>query len=71
MKENGEMITIMVQDCLAENFDHETHHMEKMQKEMAEMGEFLKKFRETQIESRNRGIDPSEPQIEGRVKKEY
>jgi hypothetical protein len=40
------MIAIMVQDCLAEDFDHATHHMDKLQKELAEMGQFLKKLEE-------------------------
>jgi hypothetical protein len=52
------MITRMVQDCLAEDFDHAVHHRYKLQKELADMGEFLKKFEEAQIASHNRGIDP-------------
>jgi hypothetical protein len=32
------MIAIMVQDFLAEDFDHATHHRDKLQKELAEMG---------------------------------
>jgi hypothetical protein len=44
MEDDGEMIAIMVHDCLAEDFDHATHHRDKLQKELAEMGEFLKKF---------------------------
>jgi hypothetical protein len=46
MEDNGEMIAIMVQDCLAKEFDHATHYMDKLQQELAEMGQFLKKFRE-------------------------
>jgi hypothetical protein len=70
IEDDGEMIARMVQDCLAEDFDHATHHRDKLQKELAEMGEFLKKFREAQIASHNRGIEPSTPQTEGRVQEE-
>jgi hypothetical protein len=52
------MIARMVQDCLAEDFDHAVHHRDKLQKELAEMGQLLKKFREAQITSSNRGIEP-------------
>jgi hypothetical protein len=45
-EDDGEMITRMVQDFLAEDFDHATHHRDKLQKELAEMGQFLKKFGE-------------------------
>jgi hypothetical protein len=41
------MITRMVQDCLAEDFDHATHHRDKLQKELEEMGQLLKKFGES------------------------
>jgi hypothetical protein len=46
IEDDGEIITIMVQDCLAEDFDHATHHRDKLQKEMAEMGDFFKNFEE-------------------------
>jgi hypothetical protein len=52
------MIARMVQDCLAEDFDHAAHHKDKMQKELAEMGQLLKKFGEAQITSSSRGIEP-------------
>jgi hypothetical protein len=48
-KDNGEMISRMVQDFLSEDFDHATHHRDKLQKKLAEMGHFLKKFGEVQI----------------------
>jgi hypothetical protein len=48
MEDDGEMIARMVQDCLAEDFDHATHHRDKLQKELAEMGQLLKKFGEAQ-----------------------
>jgi hypothetical protein len=35
MKDDGEMIIRMVQDFLAEDFDHATHHRDKIQKELA------------------------------------
>jgi hypothetical protein len=37
---------------------------------MAEMGQFLKKFREVQIARNNRSIDPSTPQTDERVEVE-
>jgi hypothetical protein len=58
----------MVQDCLAEDFDHTTHHRDKLQKEMAEMGQLLRTVREAQRESSNRGIEPSTTQTNERVK---
>jgi hypothetical protein len=53
------MISRMVQDCLAEDFDHAAHHRDKLQKELTEMGQLLKKFGEAQITSSSRGIEPS------------
>jgi hypothetical protein len=41
-----------------------------VQKEMAALGKFLKKFREVHIAITNRGIEPSTPQTEGRVQEE-
>jgi hypothetical protein len=58
IEDNGEMITRMVQDFLAEGFDHAAHHRDKMQKEMAEMGQLLKKFRKAHTKSSSRDIDP-------------
>jgi hypothetical protein len=29
-EDDGEMISIMAQDCLAEDFDHATHHRDKL-----------------------------------------
>jgi signal transduction histidine kinase len=69
-KDDGEMITRMVQDCLDEDFDHATHHKEKLQKELVEMGQFLKKFGEVEIASNNRIIEPSTPQTDERVEVE-
>jgi hypothetical protein len=37
-EDDGEMITRMVQDFLAEDFDHAAHHRDKLQKELTEMG---------------------------------
>jgi hypothetical protein len=42
------MITRMVQDFLAEDFNHATHHRYKLQKELAEMGQLLRTLREAQ-----------------------
>jgi hypothetical protein len=36
----------MVQDFLAEDFDHATHHRDQFQKKLVEMGQFLKKLGE-------------------------
>ena len=52
------MIARMVQDCLTEEFDHVAHHRDKLQKELAEMGQIMKKFGEAHIISRSRGIEP-------------
>jgi hypothetical protein len=46
IEDDGKMIVIMVQDCLAEYFDHVAHHRDKLQNELAEMGQFLKKLGE-------------------------
>jgi hypothetical protein len=59
MEENGEIIAIMVQDCLVEDFNHAAHHRDKLQKELPEVGQFLKKLEEAQIASSSRGIEPS------------
>jgi hypothetical protein len=56
------MIARMVQDCLAKEFDHTTHHRDKLQKEMEEMGQILMTLREAQRASSSRGIDPSTTQ---------
>jgi hypothetical protein len=40
------MIARMLQDCLAEDFDHAAHHRDKLKKEMIEMGQLLNKFGE-------------------------
>jgi hypothetical protein len=64
------MIAKMVQDCLVEYFDHATHHRDKLQKELTEMGQFLKKFGEAQIASSSRGIDPPTIQTKERVEVE-
>ena len=37
-KDNGEMIARMVQDYLAEDFNHTTHHMDNLQEQLAEIG---------------------------------
>jgi hypothetical protein len=59
MEDDGEMISRMVQDCLVEDFDHAAHHRDKLQKELTEMGQLLKKLGEAQITSSSRGIEPS------------
>jgi hypothetical protein len=46
MEDDGEMIAIIFQDCLAEDFNHVAHHRDKLQKELIEMGHLLKKFGE-------------------------
>jgi hypothetical protein len=46
MKDDGEMISIMVQECLANDFDHVAHHRDKLQKELIVMEQLINKFRE-------------------------
>jgi hypothetical protein len=64
------MIARMVQDCLAKYFDHATHHRDKLQKELAEMGQLLKTLEEAQRESSSRGIETSTTQTKERVEVE-
>jgi hypothetical protein len=70
MEDDGAMITIMVQDFLAEDFDHATHHRDKLQKEMEEMGHLLRTLREAQRASSSRGIELSKTQTNERVEVE-
>jgi hypothetical protein len=44
--DNGEMIARMVQDCLAEDFDHAAHHRDRIQQELADMRQLLKQIGE-------------------------
>jgi hypothetical protein len=44
MEDDGEMIAIMVQDHLTKDFDHAAHKRDKLQKELKEMGQLLKKW---------------------------
>jgi hypothetical protein len=46
------------------------HHRDKLQKELTEMGQLLKKFGEAQIMSSSRGIEPSTTQTTERVEVE-
>jgi hypothetical protein len=70
MEDDGEMITRMVQDRLAEDFNHAVHHRDKLQKELAETGQFLKKFGEAQTTSSSRGTEPPTIQAKERVEVE-
>ena len=70
MEDDGEMISRMVQDLLVEYFDHATHHRDKLQKELVEMGQLLKTLEEAQRESSSRGIEPSTPHTKERVEVE-
>jgi hypothetical protein len=70
MKDDGEMIAKMVHDFLAEDFGHAAHHRDKLQKELAGMGEFLKKFGEVQTTRSNRVIKPPIIQTRERVEVE-
>jgi hypothetical protein len=56
----------MVQDCLSEDFDHDAHHMDRIEEKLADMEQILKQIREEKLTS-NMGIKPSTPQTEGRV----
>jgi hypothetical protein len=62
MEDDGEMIARMVQYCLEKYFDHTTHHRDKLQKELIEMGQLVRTLREAQRESSNRGIELSTTQ---------
>jgi hypothetical protein len=53
--DDGEMIARMVQDCLAEDFDHVVHHRDRIQEELADMRQFLKKIGEVQTTSKQHG----------------
>jgi hypothetical protein len=64
------MIARMVQDCLAEDFDHAAHHRDKIQEELADIQQLIKQIGEGQIASNSRGIEPSTPQTEERVEVE-
>jgi hypothetical protein len=64
------MIIRMVQNFLAEDFDHAAHHRDNLQKEMVEMGQLLKTLKEAQRASSNRGIEPSTTQTNERVEAE-
>ena len=46
MEDGEEMIARMVQDCLAEDFDHATHHRDNLHKELEEIRQLLKTLRE-------------------------
>jgi hypothetical protein len=70
MKDDGDMIARMVQECLIEYFNHVAHHRDKLQKELLEMGELLKKFREAQFTSSSRGTKPSTTQTTEKVEGE-
>jgi hypothetical protein len=67
MEDDGEMIARMVQDCLVEDFDHTTHHRDKLQKEMVEIRQLLKTLGESQSTSSSRGIEQSTTQTTERV----
>ena len=66
MEDDGEMITILVQDCLSEDFDHVVHHMDRIEEKLVDMHQLLKHIKEGQPAS-SRGIESSALQIEGRV----
>jgi hypothetical protein len=61
------MIATMVQDCLAEDFDHAAHHRDNLQKELEEIRQLLKTLRETKRTSISRGIEQSTTQTNERV----
>ena len=52
------MIARIFQDYLEEDFDHVAHHRNKLQNELVEMGQLLRKLKEAQRESSSRGIEP-------------
>jgi hypothetical protein len=66
-EDDGEMIARMVQDCLAEGFDHTAHHRDKLQKELVEIRHLLKTLGESQSPSSSRGIEQSTTQTNERM----
>jgi hypothetical protein len=66
-KDDGEMIARMVQDYLSEDFDNVAHHRDRIQEEMTDMRQFLKKIGELQTVGSSMGTRPSTPQIEERL----
>jgi hypothetical protein len=45
-EDDAEMISRMVQDCIAEDFDNVVHHRDKIEEEMEDMRQFLKQIGE-------------------------
>jgi hypothetical protein len=52
---------------LAEDFNHATHHKDKLQKELAEIQQLLKTLGESQSARTNKGIEQSTTQTTERV----
>jgi hypothetical protein len=45
MDDDGDMISIMVQDCLVEDFHHVSRHREKIQEELEDIKQLIKQIR--------------------------
>jgi len=69
-EDDEEMITRMVQYCLAEDFDHTTHHRDNLQKGLVEIGQIVRTLGETQRVSSSRGIESSTTKTNERVEVE-
>jgi hypothetical protein len=63
-EDDGEMIARMVQDYIAEDFDHDTHHKDRIQEEIKEMWKFLKQLGEAQAARSSMGTEPSKLRTE-------
>jgi hypothetical protein len=69
--DDGEIIAQMVQDCLAEDFDHVAHHKDRIQEELANMQQLLKQMiGEMQAAGSSKGTNSSTPQKEEMVEEE-
>jgi hypothetical protein len=55
MEDDGEMIARRVQDCLAKDFDHAVHHKDRIQEDLVDMRQFLKKIGEMKEAGSSRG----------------
>jgi hypothetical protein len=59
----------MVQYCLSKDFDHASHHIFRIEEQLEDMRQLLKKIREGPTK-RKRREESSTPQMEERVEEE-
>jgi hypothetical protein len=63
------MIARMVHDCLSEDFDHAAQQRDRIEEQLVDMQQLLKKIGEGNPTS-SRGLEPLSPRTEGRVQEE-